>query len=312
MHPDPVSLKLFISVIEKGTIAAAAEHEHIAPAAISKRISDLEQDLQVQLLVRTNKGVQPTPAGLALATLSRRALHELEGVTIQMREYVSGLRGYIRIHANISAITQFLPQDIQSFLKVYPNVHIDLEEKITPVILKSVADNEADVGIFSDTWRDDSVEVFDYRSDSLVLIVPSNHSLQGHSGFRFSSALAHDFIGLHHGSAINRLLTTAASMENRALKLKVQVTSFDALCFMVNSGLGIGVLPLDIARRYLPMFDIRIIALEEAWAKRKIQICVRAFDALPTVTKHFVNHLIRRPASNIPTNQETPPPPAWP
>lgn len=294
-HLDPTSLKLFIHVLDKGTIAAAAAHAHIAPAAISKRISDLEQQLQVPLLLRTNKGIQPTPAGLALATLARRALYELDAVAIQMREHVSGLRGYIRVHANISAITQFLPQDIQSFLKLYPNVHIDLEEKITPKILKSVGENEADIGIFSDTWRDDSVEVFDYRADSLALIVPADHVLQEHPEFRFVDALEHDFIGLHRGSAINRLLSTAADMANRTLKLKVQVTSFDALCFMVSSGLGVGVLPLDLAQRYFPMFDIRIIPLTEPWAKRKIQIAVRAFDALPTVTKHFVNHLLGRP-----------------
>ena len=158
MRLDPTSLKLFISVVEQGTIAAAAEHEHIAAAAVSKRISELEENLKIRLLIRTNKGIQPTPAGIALSTMARRALHELDEIAVQMRDYASGLRGFIRVHANISAITQFLPQDIRLFLNECPNVQVDLEEKISSAIIKSVAENAADVGIISGrrrttTWR---------------------------------------------------------------------------------------------------------------------------------------------------------------
>ena len=138
--------------------AAAAEHEHIAAAAVSKRISELEENLKIRLLIRTNKGIQPTPAGIALSTMARRALHELDEIAVQMRDYASGLRGFIRVHANISAITQFLPQDIRLFLNECPNVQVDLEEKISSAIIKSVAENAADVGIISGrrrttTWR---------------------------------------------------------------------------------------------------------------------------------------------------------------
>jgi DNA-binding transcriptional LysR family regulator len=300
MRLDPTSLKLFISVVEQGTIAAAAEHEHIAAAAISKRISELEDNLKIRLLIRTNKGIRPTPAGVALSTMARRALHELDEISVQMRDYSRGLRGFIRVYANISAITQFLPQDIKLFLNDYPNVQVDLEEKITSTIIKSVAENAADVGIFSGDAPDTDVEIRPYREDTLALVVPADHPLRDKPGFRFADALEHDFIGLHRGSAINRILSAAADDEKRNIRLKVQVTGFDALCFMVNSGLGIGVLPLDIARRYSVMFDLRIIPLAEPWARRKIQICVRSFDSLPTAAKLFENHRRRGQASTGP------------
>lgn len=294
MRLDPTSLKLFISVVEQGTIAAAAEHEHIAAAAVSKRISELEENLKIRLLIRTNKGIQPTPAGIALSTMARRALHELDEIAVQMRDYASGLRGFIRVHANISAITQFLPQDIRLFLNECPNVQVDLEEKISSAIIKSVAENAADVGIISGAAPDHDVEIHPYREDTLALVVPDGHPLLRKSGFRFADALDYDFVGLHPGSAINRILSNAASDEKRNIRLKVQVTGFDALCFMVNSGLGIGVLPLDIARRYSAMFDVRIMALTEPWARRQIQICVRSYDALPIAARLFVDHLMSK------------------
>lgn len=90
MRLDPTSLKLFVSVIEEGTIAAAAEREHIAASALSKRLSELEGILHTQLLARSNKGIAPTAAGIALLNLARGVLHDLDEVYSEMREYSSG------------------------------------------------------------------------------------------------------------------------------------------------------------------------------------------------------------------------------
>jgi DNA-binding transcriptional LysR family regulator len=296
MHLDPTSLKLFISVVELGTIAAAAEREHIAAAAISKRISELEDTLKATLLIRTNKGIRATPAGLALSTMARRALHELDEIAVHMTEYSSGLRGFIRVFANISAITQFLPEDIKRFLSEYPNVRVELEEKISPTIVNSVAENSADIGIISGTTihHEYDLERFPYKEDTLVLIAPTHHPLTKKSDFRFADALQYDFIGLHRGSAINSIVSAAAVDLKYSVKNKVQVTGFDALCFMVNSGLGVGVLPRDIAQRYSKIFNIKILDLDESWARRKLEICVRSFDALPTAAKLFVKHLSKQ------------------
>lgn len=104
MNLDPISLKLFVCIVEEGAIAAAAERSHIAAAAVSKRISELGGTLCTQLLSRSNKGVEPTAAGIALLQLARRALHELDDVFIQMQEYASGVRGQVRLFANIAVI----------------------------------------------------------------------------------------------------------------------------------------------------------------------------------------------------------------
>jgi DNA-binding transcriptional LysR family regulator len=291
MHLDPTSLRLFISVIEEKTIAAAAEREHIAAAAVSKRMSELEDQLRTQLLVRTNKGIQPTNAGVALAAMARRALRELDEIAVSMREYASGVRGFIRVFANISALTQFLPGDIKSFASAYPNIQLQLEEKITPAILKAVHENAADIGICSDTPPGHEMEILPYRRDTLALIAPAGHPLLAMQDFRFADALAYEFVGLHTGSAINQMVANAADRLEQRLRVKVQVTGFDTLCFMVNAGLGLGVLPVDIATLYARIFDIGLLRIDEPWAQRQLLICMRSYQALPTAAKLFVNHL---------------------
>ncbi len=288
---DPTSLKLFVRVVEEGTIAAAAEREHIAAAAVSKRLSEIESSLSTPLLIRTNKGVEPTAAGLALLVLARRALHELDQIPVQMQSYTSGVRGLVRICASMSAITQFLPTDIQSFLSVYPEVQMHLEEKASSAVTKAVAENSADVGIFTATPHGQQLETFKYHMDRLVLCTPRGHRLAAQASLSFIDALDEDIVGMPIGSAISVQLDRAAMGAGRSLNVRIRVTSFDALCMMISCGLGIGVMPETVARRNAATLGIQLVTLTDAWAYREFNICVRSSESLPVAARLLVKHL---------------------
>lgn len=294
MRLDPVSLKLFVAIAETGTIAAAAEREHVAASAVSRRISDLEGALKTTLLRRTNKGVEPTAAGLALVNLARGVLHSLDEVAVQMAEYATGLRGQVRVAANLSAITQFLPGEIRRFLALHPQVQIHLEELISTRVTKAVAENQADIGIFAYGPYGQEVETYPYRHDQLVLITPRGHPLAGRGAVRFAQTLDYDCVGLHTGSAINLQLVKAATDMDRTVRIRIQVTSYEALCLMVETGLGVGFLPEAVARRYLGILAIEQVRLDEPWAERELRLCVRSYAALPVAARLLLDHL--RPA----------------
>jgi DNA-binding transcriptional LysR family regulator len=293
MKLDPTSLRLFVHILEEGSIAGAAAKEYIAASAVSKRISDLEDVLKTKLLARTNKGVEPTAAGIALANMARGVLHELDEIYAQMREYASGVRGQIRIMANISAITQFLPGEIKSFLSEHPQVQVHLQENISSAITKAVIENAADIGIFTMMPHGQNVEVFPYHNDELVLIAPKEHPLARRQSVSYAATLEYDYVGLHTGSAINLQLIKAASEIDKTIRIAIQVTSYDALCLMVETGLGIGILPRAVAKPYIKTLGIRVIRLTDAWAKRELKVCVRSFDALPVAAQLFVRHLTK-------------------
>lgn len=294
MRLDPTSLKLFVAIAETGTIAAAAQREHVAAAAVSRRISELEAALKTQLLERSNKGVTPTAAGHALLNLARSVLHGLDDIVAQMREYSAGVRGQVRIAANLSAITQFLPNDIKTFLLAHPYVQIHLEERISTLVTKAVAENQADIGIFAYMPHGQQVETYPYHEDRLVLITPREHVLARRKRVRFAETLAHDCVGLHTGSAINLQLVRAATELDRTMRMRIQVTSYEALCLMVETGLGIGFLPETVARRYLGSLAIALVRLDEDWARRELKLCVRAEAALPVAARALLDHLRRQ------------------
>ncbi|PKG54179.1 LysR family transcriptional regulator [Halomonas sp. MES3-P3E] len=292
MKLDPTSLRLFVRVAEMGTITGAADAEFIATSAVSKRLSELEAHFSTPLLHRNNRGVELTPAGNALLHLSRGVLHNLEDLDLQMRDYTSGERGIIRIFANMSAITQYLPGETQAFFEKHPDIGVQLEEKVSPVITREIMANGADIGICAKLPHGYDLAELPYHTDELVLVTPLNHPLANRDAIDFRDSLEHAYVGLHSSSAINLQLLKAASLANRPLRLRIQVTSYDALCLMVQAGLGIGVVPRGAIRQYVGGLQVRVLPIRDDWAKRPLCIYVNNIDRISMAARLFVDHLI--------------------
>jgi DNA-binding transcriptional LysR family regulator len=289
---DPASLRFFIAAIEEGTIAAAAKREHVVAAAVSKRITRLEDTLRTQLVTRTNKGLKPTAAGGALLSLARHVLLDLEELYVQMHEYSSGIRGHVKVAANVSAITQYLPAEIKTFITNHPQIQIEVEERSSTDIARAVAENVVHIGILTmGAPHGQELETFPYHSHELVLVTPNQHPLAARTSVSFAETLPYEYVGLHSGSAMSFQLLNAAAELGRTLRLRIQVSGYDAVCLMVEAALGVGILPRAVAKPYIESQRVCGVSLNEAWARRELLICVRSFEALPVAAKLLVQHL---------------------
>ena len=106
--------------------------------------------------------------------------------------------------------------------------------------------------------------------------------------------LEHDFVGLDRASALQRFLADKAGRIGRPLRLRVQLRSFDAVCRMVEAGVGLGIVPETTARRAARTMAITAVDLEDPWAARDLTLCIRALKDLPPSARQLVEHL-RRP-----------------
>lgn len=288
---DLTSLQLFVAVGELGSIGKAAEREFIAASAVSKRISDLEATLSTPLLYRHARGVDLTPAGESLLHHARSVLFSLEKMQGELSEYAGGVRGHVRVHASISAIVQFLPEDLGAFTQKHSEVKIDLEEHLSTEVVRAVQEGAADLGICNTTSGAGNLQTLAYKTDQLVLIVPQAHVLLASNAIKFEAALDFDQVGLHANSSIYLAIRQAASAVGRTIKLRIHVTGLDAMCRMIQNGLGVGVMPQRAFELLHGVGNLRAIALTDVWATRRIDLVARDFSTLPVTARLLVKHL---------------------
>jgi DNA-binding transcriptional LysR family regulator len=275
MLPDIDSLALFVRAAELHSLSKAADASHIGVGAASRRIALLEHRFKTPLLERSPRGVEPTAAGLSLLTHAKALLVQLNHMNAEMSDHVAGRKGALRILANTSAMTEFLPDDLASFSRAHPDIRLVVEERWSAEIVRSLLAGEADIGIVMEGNRIEGVEAFPYRSDRLCVIVPPGHPLLALSEPRFEDILDHDLIALESGSSMMRLVTEQAVVLEKPLHLRVQVRSFEAVCRMVQAGLGIGLLPFQAANALGQSMNLVVRPLAEPWAERQMLVCVK-------------------------------------
>jgi len=288
---DLADLSLFRHVIEAGSITHGAERAHLALAAASTRIRNMEEALGVVLLRRGRQGVTPTQAGRTLLQHARAILRQAERLHEDLGAYGGGLAGQIRVLSNTNALTEFLPEALSSFLAAHPNVSVDLEERLSDEIVGLIAEGVADLGIVAGTVDAGALETYPFRRDRFVLVVSRSNPLGQRDKIGFEEVLDHDFVGLDRASALQRFLAGKAVRIGRPLRLRVQLRSFDAVCRLVECNVGIGIVPETTARRVAKTMAIAAVPLTDSWAVRELTICIRDMKELPLYARQLVEHL---------------------
>ena len=308
MRFDLTDLRLFLDVAEAESITGGAARANLALASASARIRGMEEAAGTALLQRSRRGVTPTPAGQAVLHHARLVLQQMQRMRGELGDYAQGLKGHVRILGNTAAVTEFLPEPLAEWLAAHPRIDIDLEERPSHAIVEAVAAGLADFGIVADAADGGGIgqggigqggigqgglETLPFRIDRLVLAVPRGHPLARRRRIAFAEVLGEDFVGLAPGSALQEHLGRHAARAGRALKLRVRLGGFDAVCRMVEQGVGLAVVPQTAARRCRRSMVIRAVPLSDPWALRQLTICVRRLDALPAHARRLVEHLAK-------------------
>ncbi len=291
MRFDLTTLNLVLAIADTRSITRGAEREHLALAAASKRLSDLEARFGVPLFDRRARGVEPTEAGRALVRHVRSLHASLHALESEVVEFSRGIKGHLRIAATAGAISECLPPDLAAFSQAHPQIRISLEDQTSAEIQAAVAEGRADVGIVLPPLLDNRLQTWRYRHSTLVVMVPARHVLARRKGLRFEELLDHDIVGLHQGAAVHELMRAEAEGQGRTLKARLQVRGFDAIAQLVEAGLGVAVMPAAAAQRFAQVFRVKVLALDESWAERDYLLAVRQQEVLPAVVQRFVDAL---------------------
>jgi DNA-binding transcriptional LysR family regulator len=291
MRFDLTDLRLFCDVVDEGSITAGAEKSALALAAASTRIRNMEATLGAALLTRSRQGVTPTPAGRMLLKHARGMLGQAARLREDLSAFAGGLSGEVRLLANTNALTEFLPEALSSFLAAHPHVSVDLEERLSDEIVGLIAEGVGDVGIVAGTVDVGALQTHPFRSDRFVVVAAPGHPLARRGRVSFAEVLDYDVVGLERSSSLQRFLVGKAAREGRPLKARVQLRSFDAVCRLVEAGVGVGVVPQTTARRAAKTMSLAVIDLADDWALRELTIVVRAEAELRPYARELVDSL---------------------
>lgn len=291
MRFDLTDLRLFCDVVDAGSITAGAERSALALAAASTRIRHMEAALGAELLTRSRQGVTPTPAGRMLLKHARGLLAQAARMREDLSAFAGGRSGEVRLLANTNALTEFVPEVLSSFLAAHPQVSVDLEERLSDEIVGLIAEGVGDVGVVAGTVDTGALQAFPFRSDRFVVVTAEDHPLAARLSVPFAEVLDFDLVGLERSSSLQRFLTDKAARAGRPLRARVQLRSFDAVCRLVESGVGIGVVPQSIARRAARTMALAVIDLADDWAVRELMIVVRDLDDLRPSARELVEAL---------------------
>ncbi len=291
MHFDLTDLRLFLAVVQAGSITHGATEAHLSLPATSERLRGMEVAGGVKLLERGRRGVIPTEAGEALAHHARLILRQMEHMQGELGEYASGIRATIRLLANTAAITEFLPERLGPWLAANRRIDVDLKERQSSEIVKAISAGLADTGIVSDAVDASGLQLRPFAVDRLVVVVPRSHPLASAKTIAFADILQHEFVGLAEGSALQDYIEAQAARLGNRLKFRARVRTFEGICRLAAHNVGLGIVPQTTARRCQRPMAIASLRLTEAWATRRLQICFRSGEEPSPVVSDMIAHL---------------------
>lgn len=282
---------LVLQIVDAASLTKGAERCHLSLSAASQRIKNLEDRLNLKLFQRNAQGVVPTEACQTYVRHARQILMQLDLLASDLRPFSAGIRGQVRLHANTTAVTEFLPPVLGRFLRDNPDIQVDLKERESDTIVRSVRDGAADIGMVAGSVVTDGLQVRKLTSSKLVVVAPVGHPVLS-APLHFKDTLQYPYVSLLEASAWHSYIHAMASSMHILPTVRVHVASYDAVCRMVASGAGISVIPLVVVERLMADADIGYTELLDPWAIRQYQLCARDFDQLPAFSQQLVNALM--------------------
>lgn len=275
----------FVKTVEYGSFTKAAEILNYSQSGISRMIHDLEKEWKVTLLERGRGGVSLTSDGLKLLPYAENVCREYEKLQMQVDE-LNGLRsGLIRIAAFSSVASQWLPNIIKEFQKDYPDIDYELLLGDYSEIEEWILEGRVDCGFLRLPTHAELETVF-LEQDRLMVVLPEGHRLADCERFPVNALVEDPFMLLEKGARAE----VSEIFERCGLTPKVHFTTWDdyAIMAMVESGLGISILPELILKR----IPYRIVVKElEIPAYRSIGVALKEKKNASLAVKRFLEYL---------------------
>ena len=285
MDSNLQTYQAFLTTVDCGSFTQAAEILGYAQSSVSKMIADLESEWKVVLLERSRAGVQLTSDGTAMLPYARELLNSYRKVQEQAASLSGVATGLIRIGTFSSVAAHWMPSIIQRFQSDYPGIRYELLLGDYGEIEQWIFEGRVDCGFLRLPTREE-YETVSLGKDEYVAVLPVGHPLAQKDAINPNDLDGQPFMLLEHGGKTE----VSELLEKHRVTPDVRFTTWDdyAILSMVESGLGIGVLPRLILRR-IP-YRVEIRSFSEPFF-REIALAMKRGGTSSVAVQRFVQYL---------------------
>ncbi|KGX89736.1 LysR family transcriptional regulator [Pontibacillus halophilus JSM 076056 = DSM 19796] len=251
-------LYYFIEVAEREHISEAAHHLHVAQSAVSRQISNLESELNVQLFEREGRNIKLTPIGRIFADYTKTALKAIDEATKQVDQYLDPHRGVIRIGFPTSLAGHLLPTVISSFKENYPNVAFHLRQGSYHYLIDAVKSREIDLAFLGPVPKDDpQVTSHILFTENISALLPIHHRLADRDRILLSDLQSDDFVLFPEGFILRDIVINACKQAGFTPKTMSEGEDLDAIKGLVSAGIGVTLLPESTFYHSVPRYTVK-------------------------------------------------------
>ena len=238
-----IQLRSFALIARERSVTRAAARLGLTQPALSLQIKALEAELGEALFIRQRKQMRLTQAGDVLYRYAQTVLATLEEARAEVASLRQELRGHLAFATSDTNSAYVLPAVLQQFRALYPQVRIDIRDRMSSQVLQLVVEHEVDFGIATLPLAHRQVTTAFLFHREEVVICPPDHPLSQASILSLSQVSPYPLLALSPGSASRQLLDTAFAQAGVAMQVAMSLGSMEVLKRFVEIGLGVAIAP---------------------------------------------------------------------
>jgi LysR family hydrogen peroxide-inducible transcriptional activator len=281
-------LRYFCAVAETGSFSRAAEQSHVSQPSLSQQIMKLEDELGARLFDRLGRSVRLTETGQTFLPRARAVLRELEAARGDVAEQKDSFGGSITVGVIPTVAPYFLPPQLTTFARKFPQVRLTVVEEITPLLLDLARASKVDIAILALPIRGHEFDTFPLLTERLHAALPPHHKLAKRHTLSLKDLRAQPFLLLRDGHCFRDTAVAACDRARLHPQIVFESGQFSSLLSMVGAGMGVSIVPeMAIDRKS----GCRFVRIDDTAAERTIGAAVLRGRSLSRAHHAFLAHL---------------------
>lgn len=266
---DLRQLRSFVHVVETGSLSAAAQRVRLTQPALTRQIRLLEDEIGTPLLVRTGRGVRPTPAGLDLEARARRVLNEFEALQTDLRARAADISGTVRVAFAPSIGAAFGGAVLQRLLRFHPAVKVEAVTVLSATARDALLRGRLDLGVIFPDVPGPNLRVEPLWSESLCFVAPNRAPWTGRTSITLAEALAEPLILPAQEHGLRATVEAAAHAHGLTVTVPVELASMNLQLDLVARGMACSVFPRAACRLGVAAGALVVIPFADADLRRQ-------------------------------------------